>query len=61
MITCIEPFENRWLENHDVNIIRKKIEDIDFKKYLNLKKNDILFIDSSHMIRPQGDVLKIFL
>jgi predicted O-methyltransferase YrrM len=61
VITCIEPFENRWLENHDVNIIRKKIEDIDFKKYLNLKKNDILFIDSSHMIRPQGDVLKIFL
>ena len=24
-------------------------------------ENDILFIDSSHMIRPQGDVLKIFL
>jgi hypothetical protein len=61
IITCIEPFENRWLEDLGVKIIRKKIEDINLKKFLNLDKNDILFIDSSHMIRPQGDVLKIFL
>jgi predicted O-methyltransferase YrrM len=61
IITCIEPYENRWLEDLGVKIIRKKIEDINFKKFLNLNKNDILFIDSSHMIRPQGDVLKIFL
>jgi len=61
IITCIEPYENKWLNNFKVKVIRKKIEDINFAKYLNLKKNDILFIDSSHMIRPQGDVLKIFL
>lgn len=61
IITCIEPYENKWLDNLDIKIIRKKIEDISFEKYLNLKKNDILFIDSSHMIRPQGDVLKLFL
>jgi len=61
IITCIEPYENKWLESFDVNIIRKKIEDINFKRFLDLKKNDILFIDSSHIIRPQGDVLAIFL
>jgi predicted O-methyltransferase YrrM len=61
VILCIEPYENKWLDHLNVKIIRKKIEDINSKKYLNLKKNDILFIDSSHMIKPQGDVLKIFL
>ena len=27
----------------------------------DLNKNDILFIDSSHIIRPNGDILKIYL
>ena len=26
-----------------------------------MNKNDILFIDSSHVIKPQGDIIKIFL
>jgi predicted O-methyltransferase YrrM len=60
-ITCIEPYENNWLNDLNVNVLRKKIEDVDEKYYLNLKNGDILFIDSSHIIRPQGDVLKIFL
>jgi predicted O-methyltransferase YrrM len=60
-ITCIEPYENDWLNNLNVNVLRKKIEDIDERYYLNLKNGDILFIDSSHIIRPEGDVLKIFL
>jgi len=60
-ITCIEPYENDWLNDLNVNVLRKKIEDVDEKHYLNLKNGDILFIDSSHIIRPQGDVLKIFL
>jgi predicted O-methyltransferase YrrM len=59
-ITCIEPYENSWLEKLDINLIRKKIEQIDFKNEINLESNDILFIDSSHIIRPEGDVLKIF-
>ena len=59
-MTCIEPYENDWLDKVNVNILRETIENTDPKNYLNLKKNDILFIDSSHMIRPQGDVLKIF-
>jgi predicted O-methyltransferase YrrM len=60
-ITCVEPYENDWLKDLNVNVLRKKIEDVDEKYYLNLKNGDILFIDSSHIIRPQGDVLKIFL
>lgn len=54
---CIEPYEVKWLEKLDVNVIRKPVELIDTSLFGQLDKNDILFIDSSHMIRPQGDVL----
>jgi predicted O-methyltransferase YrrM len=58
---CIEPFEMPWLEKIGVEVIRKKVEHIDISFFSQLEMNDILFIDSSHMIRPQGDVLFEFL
>jgi hypothetical protein len=58
---CIEPYEMPWLEKTGVQVIRKLVENVDISFFLALKKNDILFIDSSHMIRPQGDVLYEFL
>lgn len=54
---CIEPYEMPWLEDTGVSIIRKKIEDMDVSFFSELEGDDILFIDSSHIIRPQGDVL----
>jgi hypothetical protein len=54
---CIEPFERPWLEKTGLPIIRKKVEDIGAGLFAELQVNDILFIDSSHVIRPQGDVL----
>ena len=60
-ITCVEPYENMWLNQLDIKVLRKKIEDVDKNYYLKLRSGDILFIDSSHIIKPQGDVLKIFL
>jgi len=54
---CIEPYEMPWLEQSGVEVIRKKVEDIDKSFFAQLGANDILFIDSSHIIRPQGDVL----
>jgi len=59
-ITCVEPYENIWLNRLNIKILRKKIEDVDKNYYLKLKSGDILFVDSSHIIKPQGDVLKIF-
>lgn len=58
---CIEPYENKWLESLDVQVIRDLIENCNLKIFDNLEENDILFIDSSHIIRPQGDVLKEYL
>lgn len=54
---CIEPYEMPWLENIGVSIMRQKVEDVNKVLFAELEKNDILFIDSSHIIRPQGDVL----
>ena len=54
---CIEPYEKPWLEFLGVTVIRRKVEDIGLEMFTELQKDDILFIDSSHIIRPQGDVL----
>jgi predicted O-methyltransferase YrrM len=55
---CIEPFECNWLEQLEgIEIIRNKVEDVDKSFFSQLQSGDILFIDSSHIIRPQGDVL----
>ena len=56
-LVCIEPYKNIWLEKTGAQILRSKVEDIDLAIFKSLNSNDILFIDSSHMIRPQGDVL----
>lgn len=54
---CIEPYEMPWLEKLGVAVLRKKVEDLEISFFQQLEAGDILFIDSSHMIRPQGDVL----
>lgn len=54
---CIEPYEMPWLESLDIKIIREKVENLDLDFFSVLEENDILFIDSSHIIRPHGDVL----
>lgn len=56
-LTCIEPYEKPWLEQKGLNVIRRKVEDLNMNIFSSLEENDILFIDSSHIIRPQGDVL----
>lgn len=54
---CIEPYEMPWLEKLGIEIRREKLEDTDLAIFEKLEENDILFIDSSHMIRPGGDVI----
>ena len=54
---CIEPYEQPWLEKTGAKIIRECVENLPLSFFGQLGNNDILFIDSSHIIRPQGDVL----
>jgi predicted O-methyltransferase YrrM len=54
---CIEPYEQPWLEELGIRIIRRRVEECEIDLFRALDSGDILFIDSSHVIRPQGDVL----
>lgn len=54
---CIEPYEMPWLEQVGVEVIRERVEKLPTDFFAELAAGDILFIDSSHIIRPQGDVL----
>ncbi len=54
---CIEPYEMPWLEKTGVTVKRQKVEELDLEYFAGLAEGDILFIDSSHIIRPAGDVL----
>lgn len=58
---CVEPYEADWLEQLDVTVLRTPVEQLDKAMFDELESNDLLFIDSSHMIRPQGDVLHEYL
>ena len=58
---CIEPYEMPWLEKAGVKVIRELVENVELTLFQSLQENDILFIDSSHIVRPQGDVLFEFL
>lgn len=59
---CIEPYEQPWLDSFsNIEVLRNKVENIDLKFFKSLSAKDLLFIDSSHIIRPQGDVLREYL
>jgi hypothetical protein len=58
---CIEPYEKPWLEAAGVSVLRQPAERVDPALFDRLAAGDILFIDSSHVIRPQGDVVFEFL
>ena len=61
-LTCVEPYEMPWLEKTPgIAILRQRVEDLDERHVTALRANDILFIDSSHVIRPQGDVVREYL
>ncbi len=61
-LTCVEPYEMPWLDSaQGITILRQRVEDIDIGHVRALRANDILFMDSSHVIRPQGDVVREYL
>lgn len=55
-ITCIEPYENAWLAASGATLMAERVESLDLDIFRSLGAEDILFIDSSHIIRPFGDV-----
>lgn len=54
---CVEPYEQPWLERVGLTkVIRSRVEELPIDLFTALGENDILFIDSSHVLRTGGDV-----
>jgi hypothetical protein len=62
-LTCIEPYPEERLNGArlDVELITKRVEEIDVDLFSGLEANDILFIDSSHTVKFGSDVCYEFL
>lgn len=62
VLTCIEPDPERLNGlSLQVELIRKRVEEIDVNFFSQLEPNDILFIDSSHTVKFGSDVCYEFL
>lgn len=58
-LICIEPYPMPMLRQHIPEItqlVEKRVQDIELSFFEELKAGDILFIDSTHVLRPGGDV-----
>lgn len=62
-LTCIEPYPEERLAsaNLQLELITKRVEEIDVDFFSFLEANDILFIDSSHTVKFGSDVCYEFL
>ncbi|HSL54233.1 MAG TPA: class I SAM-dependent methyltransferase, partial [Pyrinomonadaceae bacterium] len=61
-LTCIEPYPERLNgAGPSVELIQKRVEEIDVAFFSCLAANDILFIDSSHTVKFGSDVCYEFL
>ncbi len=61
---AIEPFPDKVLRagfSGLTRLIQKKAEEVELEFFQTLGKNDILFIDSSHVVRTGGDVVYEYL
>jgi hypothetical protein len=59
-LTCIEPYPARlhsFLRDTDtVEILDQRVEDVDVVRFDSLDRNDILLIDSTHVMKTGSDV-----
>ena len=62
-LTCIEPYPEERLNGAGLklDLIQKRVEEIDVEFFACLEANDVLFIDSSHTVKFGSDVCFEFL
>jgi hypothetical protein len=61
-ITCIEPFPHAKLRSlSGISLIEKDVQEVDCSLFENLTAGDVLFIDSTHALKIDGDVSYIYL
>ena len=61
-VTCVEPYPFAALETlPKITLIERQVQDVDLEVFTALGEDDVLFIDSSHIVRLDGDVPFLFL
>jgi hypothetical protein len=62
-MTCIEPFPSEYLRrravNGDIELIEQGAEKVDLARFTELVSGDLLFIDSTHTVKPGSEVNRI--
>jgi predicted O-methyltransferase YrrM len=64
-VTCIEPCPDRLLAllqpGDEVDLVRAPAQDVPLDTYAELRAGDLLFIDSTHVVKAGSDVLWLYL
>jgi predicted O-methyltransferase YrrM len=64
-LRCVEPHPDRLLDllerGDRVELDRCFIQDLPLEEYDTLRDGDVLFIDSTHVVKPGSDVIWLFL
>jgi len=61
-ITCVDPFSgDRVAGLPGVEVLRREVQDLDPDEVEMLEAGDLLFIDSTHVVKVGGDVPHIYL
>ena len=66
-ITCIEPFPERLLgllggaDRKRIELITEPVQAVSLDLYEKLRPRDVLFIDSTHVVKPGSDVVWLVL
>lgn len=61
-ITCIEPYPYEKLYSiRGIEVIKSEVQNVPKERFLELEENDVLFIDSTHVVKIDGDVPYLYL
>ena len=61
-MTCIEPYPFAKLSTiAGIRVLPQKVEDVEISLFQQLRENDVLFIDSSHILRVDSDLPFLYL
>jgi predicted O-methyltransferase YrrM len=61
-ITCVEPYPFEALKTiRGITVLQREVQDVGLDLFTDLGEGDVLFIDSSHAVRLDGDVPFLFL
>lgn len=66
-LTCVEPYPDRLLgllhpgDHERLSVLRQPVQDVPLAVYRTLRAGDILFVDSTHVVKPGSDVVWLVL